>query len=99
MPRRRPKTKTGPEVEDYRHEDKRTNNPPAGIMGDYGPKSEPTRRKYEYNPHLDPQLVGAGKAEHTSFEVENVRLYIYERISTQAILRAVKRGDVNPTSR
>jgi len=95
MPRRKPTTKTGPEVEDYRHGEKRTNNPPAGIMGDYGPQSAPSKRKYEYNPHLDPQLVWAGKAEHTSFEVENVPLYIHERISTQAILRAVKREDVN----
>jgi len=35
--------------------------------------------------------VWAGKAEHTSFEVEVVSLHIHERISTRAILDAVRR--------
>ena len=26
-------------------------------------------KTYEYDPHLDPQLIWAGKTEHTSFEV------------------------------
>lgn len=41
-----------------------------------------------------PWLQWAGKAEHTSFEVETVPLYIHERVSTQAILRAVQREEV-----
>ncbi|WP_347242799.1 hypothetical protein [Thermogutta sp.] len=36
-------------------------------------------------------LVWAGKAEHTSFEVDLVSLPIHERISTKAILNAVRR--------
>ncbi len=42
----------------------------------------------------EPWLQWAGKAKHTSFEVDSVPLYIHERISTQAILRAVKREEV-----
>ena len=47
---------------------------------------------YQYDPHLDPQLVWAGKAEHTSFDVDTVSLHIHERASTAAILRAVARA-------
>lgn len=123
---------------DYRHDEERLNNPPAGLAAEVEAKAEPVRprRKYAYDPHLDPQLMfdpqavrqraeqliaeiaatddlevakakarelqrmqepwlqWAGKAEHTSFAVETVPLYIHERISTQAILRAVKREEV-----
>jgi adenine-specific DNA-methyltransferase len=47
--------------------------------------------RYTYESHLDPQLVWAGKAEHTSFDV--VLLHIHECISTRAILEAVKKPE------
>jgi adenine-specific DNA-methyltransferase len=76
-------------VKDYRHEEKRPNNPPAGLATyDH---TLPSRKIYDYDPHLDPQLVWAGKKEHTSFDVENAALHIHERISTAAIIRAVQR--------
>ncbi len=78
-------------VLDLRHvEAKRPNNPPAGIAPTYEARERKTTR-YTYDPHLDPQLVWAGKAEHTSFEVDVVSLHIHERISTRAILDAVRR--------
>jgi adenine-specific DNA-methyltransferase len=77
---------------DYRHDATRKNNPPAGLIDLEKPPPQPTRR-YGYDPHLDPQLHWAGKAEHTSFEVDTVSLHIHERISAQAIMRAVKRED------
>jgi adenine-specific DNA-methyltransferase len=73
-------------VQDYRFVDeKRKNIPDAGLASFYKERRE--RKKYEYDPHLDPQLVWAGKAEHTSFEVDTVALHIHERISTKAILK------------
>jgi adenine-specific DNA-methyltransferase len=81
-------------VEDFRHpEAKRPNNPPAGITPTYESRKRQTRQyvQYAYDPHLDPQLIWAGKAEHTSFEVDVVPLHIHERISTRAILNAVRR--------
>jgi adenine-specific DNA-methyltransferase len=54
------------EILDYRHKDvKRKNNPEEGLAT-YLPE-EHEKKRYEYDPHLDPQLVWAGKAEHTSF--------------------------------
>jgi adenine-specific DNA-methyltransferase len=78
-------------VRDFRHaEARRKNNPPAGVAPTYEVRERQTTR-YAYDPHLDPQLVWAGKAEHTSFEVDVVPLHIHERISTRAILDAVRR--------
>jgi len=86
MPR---KVKQKGQVGDYRHKKaKRKNNPPAGIAPIYEAHERKTQ-KYEY----DPQLVWAGKAEHTSFEVDEVSLHIHERISTRAILEAVKKPE------
>ncbi|QDQ41484.1 site-specific DNA-methyltransferase [Methylacidiphilum kamchatkense] len=80
-------------MRDFRHtQARRTNNPPAGIAPTYE-KPEHKTRRYTYDPHLDPQLQWAGKAEHTSFEVDVVPLHVHERISTKAILRAVRRPD------
>ncbi|MDX2089784.1 MAG: site-specific DNA-methyltransferase [Kofleriaceae bacterium] len=77
----------------YQHDDKRKNNPPAGLVEFDKPPPQPTKT-YQYDPHLDPQLTWAGKAEHTSFEVDTVSLHIHEDVRPEAILRAVKREDV-----
>lgn len=76
----------------YQHDDKRKNNPPAGLVEFDKPPPQPTKT-YQYDPHLDPQLTWAGKAEHTSFEIDTVSLHIHEDIRAEAILRAVKRED------
>jgi adenine-specific DNA-methyltransferase len=78
-------------VQDFRHDQaRRKNNPPAGIAPTYEVR-ERRIQSYSYDPHLDPQLQWAGKAEHTSFEVDVVPLHIHERISTRAILDAVRK--------
>ncbi len=80
-------------VKEYRHDKtKRKNNPEAGLAS--YEKDRPEKKKYQYDPHLDPTLQWAGKAEHTSFEVDTVSLHIHERIATRAILRAVQREEV-----
>ncbi len=84
-------------IESYSHKDKkRANNPPVGLVT---PDTDPDHGKkttYEYDPHLDPQLVWAGKAEHTSFEVPTVSLHVHERIDPRTIIAAVRKrnGDV-----
>ncbi|MFQ5853709.1 MAG: site-specific DNA-methyltransferase, partial [Candidatus Binatia bacterium] len=94
MARRRKKQTTDPNgVKDFRHKEAwRKNNPPAGIAPTYEVRERQTRT-YSYDPHLDPQLQWTGKAEHTSFDVDVVSLHIHERISTRAILEAVKKPE------
>ncbi len=53
------------------------------------------RPTLNYDPHLDPQLVWAGKKEHTSFEVPTVSLHVHERIDPSTIIEAVRRRNGN----
>jgi len=79
------------DVEQYKHENQqRVNNPPIGLVN---PDTDPEEdaKKYAYDPHLDPQLVWAGKKEHTSFEVPRVSLHVHERIDPRTIIEAVRK--------
>lgn len=80
------------QIELYTHNDKeRLNNPPVGLVT---PDTDPEtgkKKTYQYDPHLDPQLVWAGKAEHTSFEVPTVSLHVHERIDPHTIIEAVRK--------
>ncbi len=93
-------------IESYEHRDKeRVNNPPVGLVTpDSDPDAGQQKKTYAYlpapqneaerqagDPHLDPQLVWAGKAEHTSFEVPTVSLHVHERIEPRTILEAVRK--------
>jgi len=79
------KAKKEEDVEAYRHEkETRKNVVPAGLAS--SDTSAPKPKKYEYDPHLDPQLVWSGKVENTSFEVPTVSLHIHERIASEAKL-------------
>ena len=84
-------------IESYDHQDKkRANNPPVGLVT---PQTDPERgakKTYQYDPHLDPQLVWAGKAEHTSFEVPTVSLHVHERIDPKTIVEAVRMRNRHP---
>ncbi len=83
-------------IESYEHKDKqRANNPPVGLVT---PDTDPDagdKKVYAYDPHLDPQLVWAGKAEHTSFEVPTVSLHVHERIDPRTIIEAVRKRNGN----
>jgi len=68
------------DVEAYRHEKETRKNVVPVRLASYD-TSKP--KKYEYDPHLDPQLVWTGKAENTSFEVPTVSLQIHERIAPE----------------
>ena len=86
------KKKSKKQIKQYEHSDKeRTNNPHVGLVT---PESDPDtgeKKKYQYDPHLDPQLQWAGKAEHTSFEVPTVSLHVHERIDPNTIIKILKK--------
>lgn len=103
-PRSRKKKPNGQTVTDIRHRATRKNNPPAGLAPTYEVRERQTTR-HNYDPHLDPQLVWSDKPglkakwdevwdpDKTAFEVDVVSLHIHERISTRAILEAVRRPE------
>jgi adenine-specific DNA-methyltransferase len=87
---------TKKQIEQYGHSGKqRANNPHVGLVT---PASDPDtgeKKQYAYDPHLDPQLQWAGKAEHTSFEVPTLSLHVHERIDPHTIIESVKKEKDN----
>ena len=100
-------------IERYEHKGKkRINNPPVGLVTPETDPVAPTHKIYDYvapvpsvkprqeldyDPHLDPQLVWAGKKEHTSFEVHTVSLHVHERIEPHTIIEAVRKRNGSGT--
>ncbi|MFR9780804.1 site-specific DNA-methyltransferase [Micromonospora sp. MS34] len=77
-------------VDDYEHiTAKRTNNPPAGLA--HLDRDETPVRRLKYDPHLDPQLVWAGKAERDTVEVPAPSIHVHEELSAQKIIGSVRR--------
>jgi adenine-specific DNA-methyltransferase len=85
--------KTKPkQVDDYRHKERtRLNNPPAALARE--DLDEVPIRKFDYDPHLPPELWWAGKDYADQLEVEAPSIHIHERLSAEAIVRAAKRED------
>ena len=79
------------DIESYAHAGKdRANNPSVGLVT---PETDPEAggKTYRHDPHIDPCMTWAGKAEHTSFEVPTVSLHVHERIDPRTIIEAVRR--------
>ena len=76
----------------YDHKDKeRSNNPLVGLVTPETDPEKQEKKQYQYDPHLDPQLQWAGKAEHTAFDVPTVSLHVHERIDPMSIVESVKK--------
>jgi len=98
-------------IDRYEHKDKkRVNNPPVGLVNPETDPPLPTHKVYDYiqpvpdvqpgmelqyDPHLDAQLVWAGKKEHASFEVPTVSLHVHETIDPRTIIEAVRKRNGN----
>ena len=98
-------------IERYEHKGKkRVNNPPVGLVTPETDPLVLMDRTYEYrlpvpsirsgkqldyDPHLDPQLVWAGKKEHISFEVPTVSLHVHERVDPHTIIETVRKRNGN----
>ena len=97
MPRPRratqPRQPTKRPIEAYEHRDQeRLNNPPVGLVTPETDR-DAGRKTYAYDPHMDPQLQWAGKAEHTSFEVPTVSMHVHERIDPRTIIEATRKSN------
>ncbi len=78
-------------IEQYEHKGKkRVNNPPVGLVTPETDR-ETGKKTYAYDPHIDPSLQWAGKAEHTSFEIPTQSLHVHERIDPRSIIEAVRK--------
>ncbi len=87
-------TKKDEEVKQYIHDEaKRANNPPVGLVTAETDHLN-GKKTYQFDPHIDPQLLWAGKAEGLSFEVDTVSLHVHERIDPLTIIEAVKKKEI-----
>lgn len=77
-------------VADYEHSQaKRSNNPPSGLAHlDRDPTPVKT---LTYDPHLDPQMVWAGKEERSTVDVPAPSVHVHEELSAQKIIGSVRR--------
>src|SRR5574337_238498 len=87
-----------PQVLSYRHADRRANNPEVGLVSETSDPAQP-KTTWAYDPHRDPVLQWAGKAERASFEVDTVSLHVHERIDPMSILAAVSRSRQDKAAR
>ena len=95
MARRKRVSKQDRPIESYDHRnEERVNNPPVGLVTPATDRDS-GRKSYEFDPHLDPQLQWAGKAERTSFDIPTVSLHVHERIDPKTVIEATRRRHAN----
>jgi len=77
-------------VNDYEHTDaKRTNNPPSGLA--HLDREETPVRTLAYDPHMDPQMVWAGRVERDLVEVPAPSIHVHEELSAEKIIGSIRR--------
>jgi adenine-specific DNA-methyltransferase len=77
-------------VDDYEHvAAARTNNPPAGLA--HLDRDETPVHRLAYDPHLDPQLLWAGKTERKIADAPAPSIHVHEELSAQKIVGSVRR--------
>ncbi len=81
-------------VTSYKHKDTRVRIPTQEESQVLAPREKrPTKKIYQYDPSLDPQLNWAGKAEQgAQFGVSTVPIYQQEKIAPEAIIARLKQG-------
>ena len=79
-------------VTSYKFEDKRKRIPTQEESVKLSTtEKQPVKKKYDYDPSLDPQLVWSGKKEAGSeFEVSTVPIYVQEKVAPEAIIARLK---------
>ena len=98
-----PKKKTTPApttaapVSSYKHDSKRVRIPTQEESVKLSRREkQPVKKKYDYDPALDPQLIWSGKKEQgAEFDVPTVPIYVQEKIAPEAIIARLKAGSAD----
>ncbi|MGB8658307.1 MAG: site-specific DNA-methyltransferase [Candidatus Zixiibacteriota bacterium] len=95
MPKKRtkPPSEAAP-VASYKHKDKRARIPTQEESVKLPSREkQPVKKKYDYDPSLEPQLIWAGKKEAgAEFAVPTVPIYVQEKVAPEAIIARLKSG-------
>ncbi|MBU6321309.1 MAG: site-specific DNA-methyltransferase [Patescibacteria group bacterium] len=83
---------TAASVKSYKHRATRSRIPTQEESKDLSPREkQPVKKKYAYDPSLDPQLVWAGKQEEgEDLSVSTVPIYVQENIAPEGIIARLK---------
>src|SRR3990167_1617273 len=79
---------TAAPVKSYKHAGKRVRIPTQEESVKLSPRDKrPEKKKYAYDPSLDPRLEWAGKTEAgAEFGVQTLPIYVQEKIAPEALL-------------
>jgi adenine-specific DNA-methyltransferase len=79
-------------VVSYKHKDKRKRIPTQEESVKLSAREkQPIKKRYEYDPSLDPQLIWSGKKEAgEEFGVSTVPIYVQEKVAPEAIIARLK---------
>ena len=85
---------TAAPVKSYKHEGKRVRIPTQEESVKLSAREkQPVKKKYDYDPSLDPQLFWAGKKEQgAELAVPTVPVYVQEKIAPEALIARLKLG-------
>jgi adenine-specific DNA-methyltransferase len=85
---------TAAPVKSYKHDSKRVRIPTQEESVKLSARDkQPIKKKYDYDPSLDPQLTWAGKKEQGSeLAVPTVPIYVQEKVAPEAIIARLKLG-------
>jgi len=95
MPRKKiSQPTTAAPVKSYKHDGKRVRIPTQEESVKLSARDkQPVKKKYDYDPSLDPQLVWAGKKEQgAELAVPTVPIYVQEKIAPEALIARLKLG-------
>lgn len=81
-------------VVSYKHKDKRKRIPTQEESAKLSAREkQPIKKRYDYDPSLEPQLVWAGKKEAgKELFVSTVPVYVQEKVAPEAIIARLKQG-------
>ncbi len=88
------------DIQNYKQTGKRKNIPEVGLVTSATDRVE-GKKKYAFDPYLDPQLQWSGKIEKNELEIDTVSLHVHERIDPKTLIEKLKiksESEVNQNS-
>jgi len=83
-------------IKTYKHKGKRKNIPEVGLVTSTTDKVI-DKKKYIFDPFLDPNLYWTGKFEKNDINIDNVSLHVHEKIDSKLLIEKLKNKDQSQT--
>ena len=77
------------DIKNYKQTGKRKNIPEVGLVTSATDRVE-GKKKYVFDPYLDPQLQWSGKVEKNELEIDTVSLHVHERMDPKTLIEQLK---------